>query len=279
MGLKVFAFKKRSFAINRVGQLKAKIAYCCTRSSTRCHLPSSSSPFDALTRRGSARHERKIRADRRLPRRRLQLRPQVRHTPPRRRTLQDLAGAPSQLAIRPRGKERKKEWNHAVRWLHARTHARTRANAFPPTQNAPRTHHRPIRSQSTSLSPHHRQKQDAVWSWAFLAVILATTAGGLIAYAGQDDSPSAADNRLGAACSAPEFHFSDVLAANAARFAANAQRPAANAALGTDRDVVSHHRYQSSSSSSSLGAAGAAAATAYAYVVAIAAAAAAAARL
>jgi len=112
------------------------------------------------------------------------------------------------------------------------------------------------------LNPHHRQKQDAVWSWAFLAVILATTAGGLIAYAGQDDSPSAADNRLGAACSAPEFHFSDVLAANAARFAANAQRPAANAALGTDRDVVSvnHHRYPSSSSSHDLGAAGAAAA-------------------
>lgn len=145
-----------------------------------------------------------------------------------------------------------------MRWLHARTHARTRANAFPPTQNASRTHRRPIRSQSTSLNPHHRQKQDAVWSWAFLAVILATTAGGLIAYAGQDDSPSAADNRLGAACSAPEFHFSDVLAANAARFAANAQRPAANAALGTDRDVVSHHRYQSSPSTLGAGAAAAA---------------------
>ena len=29
MGLKVFAFKKRISAINRVGQLKAKIAYCC----------------------------------------------------------------------------------------------------------------------------------------------------------------------------------------------------------------------------------------------------------
>ena len=110
------------------------------------------------------------------------------------------------------------------------------------------------------MNPHHRQKQDAVWSWAFLAVILATTAGGLIAYAGQDDSPSAADNRLGAACSSPEFHFTDVLAANAERFAANAQRPAANAALGTDRDVVSHHRYQSSSSSHDLGAAAAAAA-------------------
>jgi len=75
-------------------------------------------------------------------------------------------------------------------------------------------------------------------------VILATAAGGLIAYAGRDESPSAADARLGVACSAPNFHFSDVLAANAARFeAANARRttpPAANAnaALGQDRVVV-----------------------------------------
>ena len=72
-------------------------------------------------------------------------------------------------------------------------------------------------------------------------MILATAAGGLIAYAGRDESPSAADARLGAACSAPQFHFSDVLAANAARFeAANARRtgPGANAALGQDRVVV-----------------------------------------
>ena len=76
-------------------------------------------------------------------------------------------------------------------------------------------------------------------------MILATAAGGLIAYAGRDESPSAADARLGAACSAPQFHFSDVLAANAARFeAANARRtgPGANAALGQDRASRAHRR-------------------------------------
>ena len=56
---------------------------------------------------------------------------------PTREPSTDLA-PPRNLQFAPEGK---KEWNHAVRWLHARTHARTRANAFPPTQNAPRTHH------------------------------------------------------------------------------------------------------------------------------------------
>ena len=85
-------------------------------------------------------------------------------------------------------------------------------------------------------------------------MIVATAAGGLIAYAGRDESPSAADARLGAACSAPQFHFSDVLAANAARFeAANARRtstPGANAALGQDRVVV----HQGARSKQTLGA-------------------------
>ena len=85
-------------------------------------------------------------------------------------------------------------------------------------------------------------------------MILATAAGGLIAYAGRDESPSAADARLGAACSAPQFHFSDVLAANAARFeAANARRtstPGANAALGQDRVIV----HQGARSKQTLGA-------------------------
>ena len=160
MGLKVFGFKKRISAINRVGQLKVKIAYlyCCTRSSTRCHLPSSSSPFDALSRRGSARDERKIRADRRLPRRRLQLRPQVRHTPPRRRTLHR-SRAPSQLAIRPRGKERIESRGAVVTRANTRANPRERLPAHPKrTTNAPLTNSIPILRPCTRTTGRSRTR-------------------------------------------------------------------------------------------------------------------------
>ena len=74
-------------------------------------------------------------------------------------------------------------------------------------------------------------------------MILATAAGGLIAYAGRDESPSAADARLGAACSAPQFHFSDVLAANAARFeAANARRTTPGPTPRSDKIASSSHQ-------------------------------------
>ena len=48
-----------------------------------------------------------------------------------------------------------------------------------------------------------------------LAVVVATAAGGVLAYQNQSESPDAAAMRSGGACSAPSFHFDDVLAANA----------------------------------------------------------------
>jgi len=69
-----------------------------------------------------------------------------------------------------------------------------------------------------------RKKQDAVWSWVLLAVVLATAAGGVLAYQNKSESPDAAAMRSGGACSAPSFHFDDVLAANEARFRKRAMR-------------------------------------------------------
>lgn len=57
-----------------------------------------------------------------------------------------------------------------------------------------------------------------------LAVVVATAAGGVLAYQNQSESPDAAAMRSGGACSAPSFHFDDVLAANEARFRKQAMR-------------------------------------------------------
>ena len=67
-----------------------------------------------------------------------------------------------------------------------------------------------------------------------LAVVLATAAGGVLAYQNKSESPDAAAMRSGGACSAPSFHFDDVLAANEARFRKRAMRgDGPSAGLGT----------------------------------------------
>ena len=51
-------------------------------------------------------------------------------------------------------------------------------------------------------------------------VILATAAGGFLAYSNKSETPDAAMMSSGASCSAPSFHFNDVLATNEARYRA-----------------------------------------------------------
>ena len=59
----------------------------------------------------------------------------------------------------------------------------------------------------------------------FLAVILATAAGGALAYAGKyDEAPDATLMRTGGACNAPEFDFDATLVANEQRYRARAMR-------------------------------------------------------
>ena len=63
-----------------------------------------------------------------------------------------------------------------------------------------------------------------MWSWVFFAVIVATAAGGALAYAGKSEPLDAERMRLGGACDAPEFNFESVLVANEARYRAKATR-------------------------------------------------------
>ena len=94
------------------------------------------------------------------------------------------------------------------------------AHALPrprqPGPNPPLTSPRPFKLP--------RKKQDAVWSWVLLAVILATAAGGFLAYTNKSETPDASAMASGAECSAPGFHFADVLAENEQRYRAKAVR-------------------------------------------------------
>jgi|TARA_B110000967_G_scaffold155583_1_gene160417 hypothetical protein len=55
-------------------------------------------------------------------------------------------------------------------------------------------------------------------------VILATAAGGFLAYTNKSETPDASAMASGAECSAPGFHFADVLAENEQRYRAKAVR-------------------------------------------------------
>ena len=110
--------------------------------------------------------------------------------------------------------------------------ARTSSREAPEWPRAS-THPAFVLPRSRARSPR-RKKQDAVWSWVLLAVVLATAAGGVLAYQNKSESPDAAAMRSGGACSAPSFHFDDVLAANEARFRKRAMRgDGPSAGLGT----------------------------------------------